>query len=90
MKTVAVLGAGFGGLATAYELSKLLPKNNRVLLVDRKRKFSMGLSHLWLMTGERKTREECERDLAAVEKHGVVFVNEEVLKIDPAKKTVKT
>ncbi|MDW8359485.1 MAG: FAD/NAD(P)-binding oxidoreductase [Candidatus Caldarchaeum sp.] len=90
MKTLTVLGAGFGGLATAYELSKLLPKNNRVLLVDRKRKFSMGLSHLWLMTGERKTREECERDLAAVEKHGVVFVNEEVLKIDPAKKTVKT
>ncbi|MCS6783905.1 MAG: FAD-dependent oxidoreductase [Candidatus Caldarchaeum sp.] len=89
-RDVVVVGAGFGGLAAAVELRKLLPANIRVLLIDRRDKFSMGFMNLWLMTGEIESPRECLYPIRGVEKHGVVFVNEEVVGIDAARKQVKT
>jgi sulfide:quinone oxidoreductase len=50
-KTIAILGAGFGGLAAAHELRKRLSKEHRIIVIDRKPTFSMGLSNLWVIAG---------------------------------------
>lgn len=87
---MVVVGAGFGGLATAVELRKLLPHRIRVLLIDRRDKFSMGFMNLWLMTGEINSPRECLYPIKGVEKRGVIFVNEEVVEIDADRKKIKT
>ena len=89
-KNILVLGGGFGGLATVNELKRLLPAEWQVTLIEKKKKFSMGLANLWLMVGERKNPEECEKEIAGLEKKGVKFVNEEVVSIDPENRYVKT
>lgn len=89
-REVVVLGAGFGGLAAAVELRRLLPNDDRILLIDRRDKFSMGFMNLWLMTGEIASPRECLYPLKGVEKRGVVFVNEEIVGIDAGRKRVRT
>ncbi|MGH3044196.1 MAG: NAD(P)-binding protein, partial [Gaiellaceae bacterium] len=37
-----VLGGGFGGIATAVELRRLLGDDHEIVLVDRKPQFAMG------------------------------------------------
>ena len=41
-----VLGGGFGGIAAAVELRRLLGDDHEVTLVDRKPEFTMGLRKL--------------------------------------------
>lgn len=89
-KNILILGGGFGGLATANEIRRLLPDNYQVVLIEKKKKFSMGLANLWLMVGERRSPEECEKELAELEKKGVKYVNDEIVSIDPENRLVKT
>ena len=46
-----VLGGGFGGIAAAVELKRLLGDDHEVVLVDRKPDFTMGLRKLWELVG---------------------------------------
>ena len=87
---VLVLGAGFGGIPASIELRKMLPPSYEVVLVDRRDKFSMGFMNLWLMTGEIPSPRECLYPVKGVQKHGVKFRNEEIIKIDPERKRVQT
>jgi sulfide:quinone oxidoreductase len=89
-KTIAILGAGFGGLVAANELRSRLSSDDRIILVERKRSFSMGLSNLWIMTGERRHPSEGEHDLASIKMKGIEYRNDDVLSINPAEKYVKT
>ncbi len=34
-KTILILGGGVGGLVTANELRRRLPRNHRILMIDR-------------------------------------------------------
>ncbi len=52
-KTILVLGGGVGGVATARALRKRLPRQHRVVLVDRERDHVFAPSLLWLMVGQR-------------------------------------
>jgi len=89
-KTVLILGAGFGGLTAATELRKQLPHKHRVILVDQSPRFYECGFNLSLMTGEMKNPRQAEGDLSALAGRGVEFVNEEVLRIDPAERVVET
>lgn len=84
-QTVLVLGGGVGGLVAATRLRKALPKDHRVVLVERESSFVFAPSLLWLMTGGR-TPEQISRPLARLEKRGVEVVPGEIEHIDAEKR----
>lgn len=86
---VVILGGGFGGLAAANELRANLTQDIRITIIDRKDWFMMDLVKLWLINGTREF-ESSKRSLENVTKKGIEFVNEDVLKIDPVNKSVRT
>lgn len=89
-KSVLVLGAGIGGLTAASHLRRLLPPEHRIVLIERKQTFSVCMSKLWVMTGERADPREGERELLRLATAGVEFVQGDVQAIDPAAHVVQT
>ena len=60
-KTILILGAGIGGLVAAGELRRLLPREHRVVLVEKNARHAFAPSFLWLMTGDRRPEQiSCE------------------------------
>lgn len=88
-RTVAVLGAGVGGLTTAVRLRRLLPDADRIVLVDRSLGSSLGLSSLWVLRGWRRP-EDVQVRIAPSRLPGVELVEENILAIDPGRRTVTT
>ncbi|RVW03258.1 NAD(P)/FAD-dependent oxidoreductase [Rhodococcus spongiicola] len=80
-KTVAVLGAGVGGLTAAAELRKALPAEDRIVLIDRSFTGSLGLSLLWVLRGWRTPEQVTVRPTAGT-LPGVDMVTAEVAGID--------
>ena len=68
-----VLGGGFGGIAAAVELKRLLGDDHEVVLVDRKPEFTMGLRKLWELVGH-GTIAEGSRSRALLYRHGIRVV----------------
>jgi NADH dehydrogenase FAD-containing subunit len=48
-KRILVLGAGFGGLTAANMLRNNLSSEHRVIVIERKNWFMMGLVKLWIL-----------------------------------------
>jgi sulfide:quinone oxidoreductase len=86
---VVVLGGGFGGLAAAHRLRGRLGDGVAVTLVDRRDGFMMGLRILWTIVG-RAARADGTRSLAALHRHGIRFMRDQVQAIDLDHKTVTT
>src|SRR5829696_6889499 len=88
MSRTLILGAGFGGIAVAHELRRLLGDEHEVLLVDRGERFSMGLRKLWELVciGTIAQGSRSRRVLAG---GGVEFVQASVEAIDPDARTVR-
>lgn len=86
-QTVLILGGGIGGLVASSALRKLLPRQHRVVLVERESSFVFAPSFLWLMTGGR-TAEQISSPLARLAKRGVELVRGEIERIDPATREV--
>jgi sulfide:quinone oxidoreductase len=87
-RRILILGAGFGGLAAATELRKGLGQDHRVIVVDRKRSFMMGLVKLWILEGSRKL-EESQTPLDGLNAKGIEYLNDEVTRIDAASNRVQ-
>ena len=88
-RTVLVLGGGVGGLITANELRRRLAPADRVVLVERKRRYLFQPSLLWLMVGRRR-RDQIERPLRELLAPRVELVEAEVRSIDPVARRVET
>jgi sulfide:quinone oxidoreductase len=86
-KTVVVLGAGVGGLTAAAELRKVLPAQDRIVLVDRSFTGTVGLSLLWVMRGWR-TPEQVRVTPTAAALPGVEMMTAEIDRVDEAEQTV--
>jgi sulfide:quinone oxidoreductase len=87
-RTALVLGAGLGGLVAAHRLRRLLPRDERVVLVEREERHVFPPSLLWLMVGKRDAG-DFSRPCAHAVRPGIELVRGEVTAIDPAAKTVQ-
>jgi sulfide:quinone oxidoreductase len=88
-KTVLILGGGVGGLVTANELRRHLPREHHILLVDRETRHLHNPSLLWLMLGWRKP-EHIQADLDQLTQRDIEFIQAEIQVIDPAARRVQT
>ena len=80
-KTILILGGGVGGVVTARELRKRLPRPHRVVLVDRERDHLFAPSLLWLMVGQRRA-ESIRKPLRRLERKGIEVRIGEVERLD--------
>ena len=87
-RTALILGAGLGGMVAAQELRRLLPRTDRVVLVERDAQHVFPPSLLWLMVGERDA-EAISRPCKHAARQGIELVRGEVSAIDPAAKTAR-
>jgi sulfide:quinone oxidoreductase len=86
-RTVVVLGGGVGGIVAARRLRARLPKESRVIVVDRAPDHLFQPSLLWLAVGTRRP-ERIQRPLSRLRGRGIEVVTAEVTKIDPDARTV--
>ncbi len=86
---VVILGAGFGGLELASQISEQFGHDAEVVLIDKAEGFVFGFSKLELMFGGAKESEVLHR-YAGMVKPGVEFVQATVLSIDPHSRRVVT
>ena len=84
-----VLGAGFGGLELAKQLSETIPDAVRVTLIDRNDSFYFGFSKLEVMMG-RQAPGEVKLPYSRIAMPSVEFRQETVTAIDPEAKRVTT
>jgi sulfide:quinone oxidoreductase len=84
-----ILGGGFGGIATAVELRRLLGDDHEIVLVDRKPQFAMGLRKLWELVGH-GTIADGSRSRALLARHGVELLPMEITAIDASGRRAET
>src|SRR5215468_8213995 len=84
-----ILGGGFGGLAAANTLRRLLPPEHEVVVVDRSADFHVGAGKTWVALGERKY-EHISRPRTSLLDPGVRFVQARVLALELAERRVAT
>jgi sulfide:quinone oxidoreductase len=73
-KTILILGGGVGGMIAANNLRASLPQEHRIVLIERNADYAFSPSFLWVMTGDRKSRQVC-RPLTALLRPGIEFVH---------------
>ena len=86
-KTVLVLGGGVGGLVAARRLRARLPRDHRVVLVDRDPQHLFQPSLLWVATGARSVA-QIQRPLDRLRRRGIEVIRGEIERIDAAARTV--
>ena len=86
-RTIVVLGGGVGGLVAANRLRRLLRREHRVVLVDRNVWHSFAPAYTAVMLGG-KVAAQISRDLRRLNRKRIEFIADEIVAIDPAKKTV--
>src|SRR3990172_300847 len=87
-RRVVVLGGGIGGIVAARMLRKRVPKDVRVVLVDRDETYVFAPSLLWLMTGDREPR-QITRGRERLARKGIELVNGAAEGLDTARRTVR-
>jgi sulfide:quinone oxidoreductase len=83
MARALVLGAGFGGIATAVALRQQLRAGDEVLLVDRHDDFAMGLRKTWAILGISPIAYGT-RSLASLSGRGIQVIQGTFERVDPA------
>jgi len=88
-KTIVILGGGVGGLVAANELRRLLPREHRIVLVEKNAQHAFAPSFLWLMTGDRPP-EQITCDVRQLTRPGIEVVLAEAQGIDLPNRRVTT
>ena len=88
-KTIVILGGGVGGLVAANELRRWLPREHRIVLVEKNTQHAFAPSFLWLMTGDRQP-EQITRDVRQLARPGVEVALAEAQSIDLPNRRVTT
>jgi sulfide:quinone oxidoreductase len=89
MAHVVVLGAGLGGLPTAYELRHLLPKSHRITLISDKPQFTF-IPSLPLVAFDLMPLERIQLDLKGLlKKRNIDLVVETLTHLDPHRQEIR-
>lgn len=88
-KTIIIIGGGTGGLVAASMLKKKAGSIGRIILIDKNKMHVYAPAFLYLMLGKRSI-EKIQRPLSLLKRRGIEVVNEEIIRVDPINKTVKT
>jgi sulfide:quinone oxidoreductase len=83
MSTIAVLGAGIGGVSQAYELRKALPKIHRIVLIGDGERFEFTPSNPWVAVGWREQNAIVVDLPARLRKHGIEFDGQGAKRVHP-------
>lgn len=86
-KTVLVLGGGIGGIVTATQLRKQLPREHRVILIEREARHAFAPSFPWVMVGMRRA-EAITRPRTKLAQLGVELIQGRIEKIDTAQRSI--
>ena len=81
MTSVLVLGAGFGGVATAQALRLALPAEAEILIVDRRDRFGFGFRKTWAFLGQ-EPLQAGQRQLQTLGRSGIRFLQGDIQSID--------
>jgi sulfide:quinone oxidoreductase len=81
MKRVLILGGGFGGIAAAFRLKKILT-GDEVLLIDRSSHFVVGFRKTWALVGA-SPLEDGAQPLDKLTRIGVQVIQDSITAIDP-------
>ena len=87
-RNVVVLGGGIGGIVAARELRKRVPKDVRVLLVDRDPTYTFAPSLLWLMSGDRELK-QISRGRERLARKGIELVSGEAQGVDTEARSIR-
>ncbi len=82
MAHIVILGAGIGGMPTAYELKEKLGGAHKITVVNAVDYFQFVPSNPWLAVGWRKRDDIAFPIRPCLEKKGIQFVAQPVVKID--------
>ena len=82
MARALILGAGFGGIATAVALREQLAANDEIVLVDRRDDFAMGIRKTWAILGISPIAYGT-RSLASLADRGINVLQGTVTQVDP-------
>jgi sulfide:quinone oxidoreductase len=88
-KTIVILGGGVGGLVAANELRRHVPREHRIVLVEKNPQHAFAPSFLWLMTGDREP-EQITCDVRQLLWPGVQMMQAEANAIDLASRRIET
>ena len=70
-------------------LRKSLPREHRITVIDKNPYFMMGLVNLWILSGTR-TFEDSRVALSKLENKGIRFLNDEIIRVDLSRNSIKT
>lgn len=84
MATIAVMGAGIGGISQIYELRKALGKKHRLILIGDSDRFEFTPSNPWVAVGWRKEKQVTVALPKLMEKYGIEFSSKGVRRVHPA------
>ncbi|HKA45163.1 MAG TPA: FAD/NAD(P)-binding oxidoreductase [Burkholderiales bacterium] len=85
--TTVILGGGFGGIAAANSLRRLLPADHEIVVIDASARFHVGAGKTWVMLGER-TYDQISQSRSLLFARGIRVVEAEVQSISLSERTV--
>jgi sulfide:quinone oxidoreductase len=88
MHRVVILGAGFGGIATAVALRERLAPEDEIVLFDRRTTFVMGLRKNWGLLQPAAIREG-ERPLSRLAERGIRIETGTIDAIEPGARAIQ-
>ena len=84
MKKIVIVGAGIGGLPTAYELRDKLGKEHEITVLSDSPTFQFVPSNPWIAVNWRKRSDICIDIEKPLTKKGIHFNASGLKKLDPA------
>ncbi len=87
--TTLILGGGFGGIAAANSLRRLVPQEHEIVIIDKSPSFHVGAGKTWVMLDER-TVEHISKPRKNLLDRGIRFLQANVLSLDLERNVVAT